>query len=352
MVDGGRKANTVENVKEAKERLKMDEVVGIPNRGREGLGLTPKKYYSQCTSRQEKRGMVVEKVREAEEDRRRVRMTGLAKQGGHLRWEVPERKITSREIVNMAEDKFRFLVKSVYDLLPTPQNKKAWYGETDECQLCGECGSLSHILSGCKVALAQGRYSWRHDQVLKEIAACVEGKRISANEDPKERRQDIKFVTPGEKKGKTEERPPSSYLDGASDWTLSVDLNGKLKFPRKVAETNLRPDMVLLSENTKRVGIVELTVPSEERVELSGELKREKYEDLRREGERRGWRVRLWTVEVGCRGFPAASMAAFLKDLGIGGGERSRSLKKIGEAAERCSKSIWNWSCIPGWGKG
>ena len=114
----------------------------------------------------------------------------------------------------------------------------------------------------------------------------------------------------------------------------------------------MRPDMLLLSEKTRRVGIIELTVPSEEQVELSGELKKAKYEELRREGERKGWKVRLWTVEVGCRGFPAASMAAFLKDIGIGGGERSRSLKRIGEAAERCSKAIWSWSCIPGWGKG
>ena len=293
----------------------------------------------------------MEKVREAEEDRRRVKMTGLARQGGHMRWEVPERKMNSREIVNMPEDRFKFLVKSVYDLLPTPQNKKTWYGEPDDCQLCGECASLSHILSGCKVALAQGRYRWRHDQVLKEIAACVDGKRKAANQDLQKIVKDIKFVRPGEK-GKKEETTPGSYLDGASDWTLSVDLNERLKFPSKVAETSLRPDMLLMSEKSKRVGIVELTVPSEERVELSGELKREKYQGLKQEGERKGWRVRIWTVEVGCRGFPAASMAAFLKDMGIGGGERSRNLKRIGEAAERCSKAIWSWSCIPGWGKG
>ena len=110
--------------------------------------------------------------------------------------------------------------------------------------------------------------------------------------------------------------------------------------------------MLLMSEGSKRVGLVELTVPNEERVELSGELKKAKYAELEREGRRKGWTVRTWTVEVGCRGFPAASMATFLKDIGVGGGERSRSLKRIGEAAERSSKAIWGWSCIPGWGKG
>ena len=119
---------------------------------------------------------MVEKVRESEEERRRVKMTGLSKQGGQMRWEVPERKIGTRDLVSMTEDRLKFLIKSVYDLLPTPQNKNIWYGEARECHLCGECGSLSHILSGCKVALAQGRYRWRHDEVLKVIAACVDRK--------------------------------------------------------------------------------------------------------------------------------------------------------------------------------
>ena len=65
-----------------------------------------------------------------------------------------------------------------------------------------------------------------------------------------------------------------SYLDGANDWKLHVDLDRKLKFPREVAVTNLRPDMLLVSESTKRIGLVELTVPSEERIEVSGELKK------------------------------------------------------------------------------
>ena len=162
---------------------------------------------------------------------------------------------------------------------------------------------------------------------------------------------EIRFVKPGQMTEK--EKPlPRSYLDGAEDWELRVDLDGKLRVPDKVAETNLRPDLLLISEATKRMGICELTVPSEERVEISGELKRAKYEEIEREGRKKGWSVRTWTVEVGCRGFPAASMSTFLKEIGIGGGERGRSLKKIGEAAERCSKAIWGWSCIPGGGKG
>ena len=116
-------------------------------------------------------------------------------------------------------------------------------------------------------------------------------------------------------------------------------------------ETNLRPDMILVSRNTKRMGVIELTVPSEERIEVSSELKRAKYAVLQAEGKRKGWAVAVWTVEVGCRGFPASSMVSLLRDLGIEGGERRRKLKQIGEATEKASKAIWNWSRMKEWGQ-
>ena len=51
-------------------------------------------------------------------------------------------------------------------------------------------------------------------------------------------------------------------MDGATNWSLSVDLNGRLKFSARIAKTNLRPDTLLLAEKARRVWIVELTVSS------------------------------------------------------------------------------------------
>ena len=78
-----------------------------------------------------------------------------------------------------------------------------------------------------------------------------------------------------------------------------------------------------------------MTVPSEERIELSEEIKRTKYAVIQEEGKKNGWNVQVWAVEVGCRGFPAASMASFLKEICINGGERKKKLEKIGEEAEK-----------------
>jgi len=349
IVDGGRKADTPGSVKDAKSRLYMKDIIGIPNKGREGLGMNPRKYFSSSTKK-ERRTMVVDTVREAEEDMRRVKMTSLGKQGAHTRWEVPEKKLSHREIIGTSETSLKFLVKSVYDLLPTPSNKNIWFGSEETCKLCGENGTLSHILSSCKVALSQGRFTWRHNQVLRQIALVVDSKRKNHNNQPRREEKKIQFVKAGEKRTPTQKSLLGSYLDGAIDWKLMSDLDGNLKFPIQVADTNMRPDMILMSDSTKRIGLIELTVPSEERVEVSGELKKARYAPLQVEGKTKGWNVHIWAVEVGCKGFPAASMGSFLKDIGIAGGERNRQLKKIGEVAMSSSRRIWNWSNFTQWG--
>ena len=351
IVDGGRKADTPGSVKDAKARLIMKDIVGIPNKGREGLGMNPRKYFESSTKK-ERRTMIVDTVREAEEEGRRVKMASLGSQGAHTRWEVPEKKLSHREIISTSETSLKFLVKSVYDLLPTPSNKNRWFDSEETCKLCGGSGTLTHILSSCKVALSQGRYTWRHNEVLRQIKQFVDAKRKNHNNQPRrEGKNIIQFVKAGEKSAPTQKSLLGSYLDGAIDWKLMTDLDGNLRFPIQVADTNKRPDMLLVSESTKRIGLIELTVPSEERVEVSGELKKAKYASLQEVGKTRGWNVHIWAVEVGCKGFPAASMTSFLKDIGIAGGERNRQLKKIGEVAMTSSRRIWSWSHFTQWGK-
>ena len=161
----------------------------------------------------------------------------------------------------------------------------------------------------------------------------------------------ITFVKEGEKPEKDHTNQNRSYLDTANDWEVRVDLKGRLKIPSSITITDLRPDMILISESTKQLGIIELTVPNESRIEVSGEMKRAKYAPIVEEGTRKGWRVRVWTVEVGCRGFPAQSMTALLRDIGYTGRERKALLRKIGDVAEEASRAIWSWSNVKEWGK-
>ena len=209
---------------------------------------------------------------------------------------------------------------------------------------------MNHILAGCKVALSQGRYKWRHDKVLKELAAAVQ-RMINENKERKdEEKREILFIKAGEKAEASKSILQESILSSAKDWRMSVDLGEKLKIPAYVAETDLRPDIIVLSTETKQMAIIELTVPTEERVEIAGELKRSKYEILSSEGMKNGWRVKCWAVEVGCRGFPAVSMSRLFKELGMKGSERKKVTEKLGNIAEEASRSLWKASHHKNWG--
>ena len=48
-------------------------------------------------------------------------------------------------------------------------------------------------------------------------------------------------------------------------------------------------------------------------VEISGEMKKEKYATLQKEMKANGWKVQLYGFGVGCRGFKPSSIAQFLK---------------------------------------
>ena len=130
-----------------------------------------------------------------------------------------------------------------------------------------------------------------------------------------------------------------------------MDLKAQLKVPQEAAITNLRPDMLLVSRSTKQMGIVELTVPSEERIEIAGELKRQKYEKIALDGKINGWSIRIWAIEVGCKGFPAVSVSTFFKDIGYQGARRKNIIDSIGKAAEQASHTLWKCSFYKNWGR-
>ena len=93
--------------------------------------------------------------------------------------------MSHREILGTTESRIKFLTRAVYDLLLTLANKNKWYGEGNRCNLCNERGTLNHILVGCKTALSQGRYMWRHNKVLQELFEKVKEKAKSAQKSKK-----------------------------------------------------------------------------------------------------------------------------------------------------------------------
>lgn len=213
------------------------------------------------------------------------------------------------------------------------------FKQEDHCVLCGKRANLEHILSSCSVALQQGRYRWRHDKVLKVLAATIDIERRKMPKPAKNKY--IMFVKSG---GKAEERFKSQkkgQISPSNDWQLKVDLLTKLVFPPEIAVTNLRPGMVMWSNKCKQVVLLELTVPWEERMSAAYERKKSKYTDLKNLCEENGWKVWCEPVEVGCRGFVSNTVRRAANILGIQNQQIKKLIKDCSEEAERASSWLW-----------
>lgn len=134
--------------------------------------------------------------------------------------------------------------------------------------------SWSHILSCSPRAFGDGRYRWRHDQVLRVITEFI-STGISTSKHQQPTRQSIAFVRAGERPQQHQSQA-GGLLATARDWQLKVDLGRQLKFPENIAVTTLRPDIVLVPDTTSQVVLLELTVPWEERMAEAFERKRGK----------------------------------------------------------------------------
>ena len=137
-------------------------------RGRIGLGNNKQSKWK-TTEPQERRAMVQQEIRDMEEESRMTKAVQVGKQGSWTRWTTPERSLSWADIWQYEP------LRSVYDVLPSPVNLCQWnLTDNPNCRLCEKRGTLDHILSSCKVAFSQGRYRWRHDTVLRELAHIPE----------------------------------------------------------------------------------------------------------------------------------------------------------------------------------
>ncbi|XP_052271754.1 uncharacterized protein LOC127872461 [Dreissena polymorpha] len=333
-----RKWSATESVSQAENTLKHKDIVGVTAVGREGIGAR-KVVLCSRSDQKERRAMIQSEVRRAEENARQARAVEMGAQGAWTTWNTADRKLTWEDIWKYEPFRFSFLLRSLYDLLPSPANLCRW-GLTAEpkCSLCDRVGTLEHVLSSCSTALTQGRYRWRHDLVLRELADWLEKERKKEHGNHP-RHGHIAFVKSGETV-KTQKQTKASILDGSRDWKMDVDLDRRLVFPN-VVQTTLRPDIVLWSETGKKLVTIELTVPWEARCEEAYERKKAKYTELMDLCKQQGWRTWLFPVEVGVRGFCSQSVHRLMTALGTTGRERRVAIQRLSQAAEQASSWLW-----------
>ncbi|CAC5414709.1 unnamed protein product [Mytilus coruscus] len=332
----GRMWKAEEAVKEAETRLRHS-VIGVTAVGRQGFGMTTKSRWD-TSDEKEKRDLGQQEVRQIEEESSNIKTRGMKQQGSWLNWQgARSRALAWSEILSMEGYRLSFLLRSVYDVLPSPSNLYTW-GLIDDptCTLCKDKpATLQHVLSSCQVALKDGRYTWRHDSVLKTIAARLD---IIRRKKRKVKKNIIfvNFVKAGESKDNTPEG--LGILATATDWQFTADIQQRMSFPAEIEATSLRPDMVLWSQGTRQTVLLELTVPWEERMDEAHERKMAKYQQLVEDCQQRGWRTRCFAIEVGYRGFAGQTVWQALRTLGVVGAER-RSLFQKCVDKQKCHHS-------------
>ena len=204
---------------------------------------------------------------------------------------------------------------------------------------------MKHILSGCKNALHQGRYGFRHDNVLRDLLSAIKGfiEHLKDQElqDPS---SGVDFVREGKgPKRIVRSKRKDGLLRLAQDWKVTADLDEQENyvFPPYLATTAQRPDILLESASTRRVLLIELTCPSEENIDWANQRKRKTYKDLIRKIKTKKWIVDYFPIEVGARGYCAENVRSCLSRLGFSGKKTKSILKIAGRNALTASFTIW-----------
>ena len=201
-------------------------------------------------------------------DKQKKHSDTLLKQGEFLLFSEQEKYDSNWKSVffNLPKGTMKFLLNSFIYTLPTQDNLKLWGKNfSDKCHLCKNRDSTLQCLNGCNIALDQGRYTWRYDNILRYIVNSVE-------------KSSFKVY---------------NYIPGYETSNLG-------SLPPSLTVTPLKPDIVLVDEVNKKVMIYELTEPFEKNIHKRHKYKCEKYAHF--ETDIKHYDTKVIAFEVGSRG--------------------------------------------------
>ena len=209
-------------------------------------------------------------------------MCSLTTQGTMARrLEGNARELWVTAVQRLPSEAMKFALNASLETLPTNSNLHMWGKRSNgSCALCSEQRqSLLHVLNMCPVAMEFRRYSRRHDEVLKVLGEFVRA------------------------------HLPQQY-------TITVDLGCEpYCFPQHIVQTNMRPDIVWWSDESRELRLFELTISYESLVEDSRVRKQAKYQELVEAGCEAGYNTELITLEVGSRGMLSDDVCVKLRSI-------------------------------------
>ena len=169
-----------------------------------------------------------------------------------------------------------------------------------DCDLCGKIQTQHHVMSFCKTALNQARYTWRHNSVLKTIASHLQS-----------------VLTP-------------------LNASLYVDIPGYLN-PSEIFES-ARPDLLVVCGDS--VSAIELTCCFELNTKKARDYKATRYQVLEKQMISNK-SLKLILVEITTLGIVTRDIRmfeSFLNDLGL---NSDRTIIKCMEVCIRASFYIY-----------
>ena len=142
---------------------------------------------------------------------------------------------------NLKKGTMKFLLNAAIDTLPTQANLHRWKKSTsDKCKVCRGVQTTSHILNICKVSLENGKFLWRHNNIVNYVQ-CLDTTKFTVHSDL-----------------------PGYTVNGGS-------------IPAELCITLEKPDIVIIDKKEKFVHLFELTVPIEHNIEVRHTEKSNKY---------------------------------------------------------------------------
>ena len=205
----------------------------------------------------------------------------LVKQGELLKLAETERGdvVWKSYIFDMKKGVMKFCLNSITNTLPTGDNLLMWGKSTnDKCKQCKGRETTCHVLNNCPVSLDQGRYTWRHNNVINYILNCLDSDKFSVFSD----------------------LPGHTTPNGGS-------------IPIEICVTPMKPDITILDKRNKTFNIFELTCPLEGNIKIRNQQKTDKYSHFLSDIET--YKPSLVCFEIGSRGYISPDNHTRLKTL-------------------------------------
>ena len=222
-----------------------------------------------------------------------------------------------RLLTGMPAGQLSFVLRASTECLPSPSTLARWgFSLSKKCPLCeSSTCTAHHVLNSCPSSLADGRYTWRHDQVLMKLLPFIK------------RHNPTAAVFADIPNHRACESPPA---------TIPVELS----------TTTARPDIVL--HKGKSVILLELTIPWNSVASITSAKARKEnktsYQLLISDLTNSGYSVHYTTIEIGCLGHYTSDAYASLKTIAPSSSRASRrdTLLAASKAAISCSYHIFS----------